>query len=339
MATRAFFGQRSADGTFSFTDPGAGDLGSTTFGWGAAALDYDNDGFTDVVVMGGLDVGLIIDRSNPGTILHNRSGSGQFDRDLAAYAQTDARSRRNVFGVATGDLDNDGFTDIVSAGTFNIPQAAPPIPYSAEYGFQPDQTARFFDRLVPTLDPNLPPQEQVWVLNPQSGLPYDAGNLAVEMNSGSNGNNWVKVQLLGAKGHHGRVNRDGIGAVVKLTPHGGKPAMVPVVSGSSFLSQNSRILGFGLGQATAGTLEVLWPGGVRNRRYDVPRGVAGARALLIPEIPVSFDDATISLEEYEEAVGAHLGGLVGEGLIDWPTAIQSFLSALRARVETLGIGE
>ncbi len=42
---------------------------------------------------------------------------------------------------------------------------------------------------------------------------------------------------------------------------------------------------FGLGSAASGTVDVLWPGGVRNRLYDV---AAGER-ILFPEIPCSFD--------------------------------------------------
>lgn len=330
MATRAFFGQKSGDGAFRFSDPGPGDLGATTFGWGTAAFDYDNDGLTDVVYMGGLDLGLIIDRSNPGTVLHNRGGSGQFDRDLAAYPPTDARLRRNVYGLAVGDLDNDGFTDVVSVGTFTLPASAPALPYSVQGPSQADATARWFDRLVPTLDPSLPPQQQVWAPNPRSGLPYEAGDLAVERNSGDNGNHWVKVRLLGTKGHGGRVNRDGIGAVVKLTPREGKTAMLPVVSGSSFLSQNSLILGFGLGQATRGTLEVLWPGGVKNRLYDVPQGVAGGRPLVMPEIPFSFDDPKMTRRQYERRVEEHLEDLAEDALISPAHARWCLRSALRA---------
>jgi hypothetical protein len=333
MASRAFFGQRSSSGAFSFSDPGAGDLVSTVFGWGTAALDYDNDGYTDLVYMGGLDVGLIIDRSNPGTFLHNRGGTGQFDRDVVAYAQTDARSRRNVYGVAVGDLDNDGYTDVVSVGTFNIPAGAPAIPYTAQYGAQPDSTARWFDRMAPTLDPTLPPQLQVWTLNPGSGLPYNAGNLAVELNSGNNGNHWVKVRLAGTRGLGGHVNRDGIGAVAKLTPSGGRTSMLPVVSGSSFLSQNSLTLGFGLGTANLATLEVLWPGGVRNRLYDVPRGLAGAKPVTMPEIPYSFDDPTIGLAAYTVGVSNHLAGLVQAGMIRPPDAVKLRASAVRAYLE------
>jgi hypothetical protein len=336
MASRAFFGQRSPSGAFSFSDPGAGDLVSTVFGWGTAALDYDNDGYTDIVYMGGLDVGTIIDRSNPGTFLHNRAGSGQFDRDLVAYAQTDARSRRNVYGLAVGDLDNDGYTDVISVGTFNIPAGAQPIPYAEHFGAQPDTTARWFDRLFPTLDPSLPPQLQVWALNPGSGLPYNPGNLAVEINSGNNGNHWLKVHALGTRGFGGHVNRDGIGAVVKLTPAGGRTSMLPVVSGSSFLSQNSLTLGFGLGTANRATLEVLWPGGVRNRLYDVPAGVAGARPLTMPEIPFSFDDPNISLPAYTAGVTAHLAGLVQAGMIRPPDAVKLRASAVRAYLESHG---
>jgi hypothetical protein len=333
MATRAFFGQRASNGAFTFSDPGPGDLGATTFGWGTAALDYDNDGFTDVVYMGGLDVALIIDRSNPGTLLHNRNGSGQFDHDLVGYAPTDARMRRNVYGLAVADLDNDGFTDIVSAGTFNMPPSAPAIPYSVQYGSQADQTARWFDRMAPTLDPNLPPQLQVWTPNPFSGLPYNAGNLAVEMNSGGNGNNWVSVRLLGTKGLGGLVNRDGIGAVVRLTPEAGPTAMLPVVSGSSFLSQSSRILSFGLGHATSATLDVQWPGRVRNKLYNVPKGVAGAPPLVMPEIPFSYDDATLSLSAYTANVVVHVAGLARRGLIGPAEATWLVQSAIRAYLE------
>jgi hypothetical protein len=143
----------------------------------------------------------------------------------------------------------------------------------------------------------------------------------------------VKVRLLGAKGHGGRVNRDGIGAVVKFTPQGGKTAMLPVVSGSSFLSQNSLILGYGLGHATKGVLEVLWPGGVRNKLYDVPRGIAGSRPRVMPEIPVSFDDPTISLAAYEVRVAAHLAGLVRDRLISPAEATWFQASATRAYLE------
>ena len=41
---------------------------------------------------------------------------------------------------------------------------------------------------------------------------------------------------------------------------------------------------FGLGWRSSGRVEVLWPGGVRNRFYN-----AGAGELVLPEIPCSHD--------------------------------------------------
>ena len=71
MASRAFYGQRNG----TFADPGADDVKATNFGWGTGALDYDNDGCTDVIYEGGLDEVVMVERSNPGTLLHNRCGA------------------------------------------------------------------------------------------------------------------------------------------------------------------------------------------------------------------------------------------------------------------------
>src|SRR5205085_9073605 len=127
-------------------------------------------------------------------------------------------------------------------------------------------------------NPRRTPPEH-WTANPGSGLPAADGTLAIERNCGAaadprckgNGNNWVNVALVGTKGYGGAVNRDGIGATVRFTPQHGKPSMLPVLGGSSSLSQNSLVLGFGLGPARRGTLEGVWPNGVKNRRYHVDR--------------------------------------------------------------------
>jgi hypothetical protein len=118
-----------------------------------------------------------------------------------------------------------------------------------------------------------------------------------------------------------------------MTPQGASTAMLPVVSGSSFLSQNSLTLGFGLGHATAATLEVLWPGGVRNKLYDIPKGIAGAPPITMPEIPFSFDDPTLSLAAYSSGVARHVAGLVAAGLVSPLQATRLIQSAVRAYLE------
>jgi hypothetical protein len=81
---------------------------------------------------------------------------------------------------------------------------------------------------------------------------------------------------------------------------------------------------------------VLWPGGVRNRLYDVPAGAAGARALTMPEIPFSFDDPTLSLSAYTAGVSNHLAGLVQAGMIRPADAVRLRQSAVRAYLEAHG---
>ena len=65
-----------------------------------------------------------------------------------------------------------------------------------------------------------------------------------------------------------RSNRDGIGAVVRVQTASGKQWNM-VRSGSSYCSQSDLALTFGLGNATAATVEVEWPSGTRQSR-NVP---------------------------------------------------------------------
>ena len=94
------------------------------------------------------------------------------------------------------------------------------------------------------------------------------------------GNGWgssagrVVVRLSTDKG----MNRDALGAVVRLTANG-KVQLREVRAGSSYLSQSSHDLLFGLGGAKAADIEVRWPDGSKDELKDVPAGslVSGCR--------------------------------------------------------------
>jgi len=313
LASRAFYGQR--DGTFA--DPGADDVKATTFGWGTGALDYDNDGCTDVIYEGGLDEVVMVERSNPGTLLHNRCGAdaGRFDQDVSAYPPTNERIHRNPYGVATGDLDDDGFTDVLSASSYRLPDTALSLKFSTLYGAASDAAASFFPRMVPldsidSADPRHTPPER-WQPIP---LELEHGTLALERNSG-NRNGWIKVRTVGTKGlvDGGKVNRDGIGAVVTVTPEGGRAAKLPVLGGSSFLSQHELTLGFGLGKARTATVDVLWPGGRRSR----VTGVRSGERLIVPELPCDHGNPGRRCRRRA------LAALVRAHAIDRPSAIHA----------------
>jgi hypothetical protein len=323
---------QNADG--SFTNPGVGALGGTPFGWGTAAFDYDNDGDSDVVYYGNMEMGAQIAASNPGTLLRNDGlCTATMSYDGGAILQ-DHRTR-TVEGAAVGDLDEDGFDDVVSVSGFDfnhvnfflsVPFTSPPRSpiFDSISGFELE-----YFRLTPT---------QQWFLDPE----YKDGSLAVEMNSGGNGNGSAKTTTLGTIGlvanQHstGRVNRDGIGAVVRFTPDGGKTSIRPVLGGASYASQDSLTLTWGLGTAAKGTAEVLWPGGVRNRLYDVAAG----EDLVLPEIPCGFDTFHSGLpadaapaahrEKYGKCVKESLKDLVKGGVVTRAYADRLEASALQA---------
>lgn len=290
---------RQADG--SYTDPGVGALNSTPFSWGSGATDYDNDGDPDIIFHGGLDVGPFVEASNAGTFLRNQGCNADFVHDQDALSGTD-HQRRNVQGVAIGDLDNDGFADVVSVSNFDAPEPTPLVPYGVDYDSTFDAAA-----IVPTFAPTGTPFEFVY-----TGIEVEDGTLSVELNSADNGNNWVQVHTLGAVGltSNGVVNRDGIGATVTLTPHNGASATSGVHSGGTYASDHSRTLGFGLGSASFARVDVTWPGGVKNRLY----GAYDGETIVFPEIPCSID-AGGSFNTYRKCVNRSLKDLRNAGAI------------------------
>ncbi len=295
---------QQSDGTF--TRPGLGPaIVADPFGWGTAMYDYDNDGDADILYHGGVDVLNLFAADNPGVIFQNTgSCTAEMVWDSAAI-ETDHRPR-SVNGVATGDLDGDGFVDVVTVSNQNVvPRNFFPITVvTGPKGGPFDAVSRvelgYFDLGGDGL--------MDW-LNPT----FQQGDVKVELNSADNGNNWVELSTLGGKDviPQGTVNRDGIGAVVRFTPDGGTTSLYPVLGGSSYTSQHALALGFGLGAATQGTAEVLWPGGAKNRLY----GVQAGERLVLPEIPCSFDADWKNFGQYNSCVMQALNGYKNAGLL------------------------
>ncbi len=301
-ASRWFLG--TEDGPF--VDSGAGSLHMTPFGWGTSIYDYDNDGDADVLYHGGHEFLQFMDLTNGGVLLQNTgecSGRFQWDRRAVPF---DHRNR-NAMGVAVGDLDLDGFEDAVSVASFGVTPGFL-LPGTLFLG----PTGSFFDFTAQL--------EELWAVNEPPGFltyregmhEFHDGDLSVEVASG-NGNNWVDVRTLGT--FHllsgARVNRDGIGAVVSFTPEGGPTSMQPIVGGSSFASQDALSAHFGLGEAERGTVEVLWPGGVRNRVFDVRAG----ERLVLPEIPCDLATRDRDPGGYRSCVEQALAALTEAGVI------------------------
>jgi enediyne biosynthesis protein E4 len=314
-SSRWFLGR--GDGTFE--DPGLGELAATPFGWSATAPDYDNDGDPDIVYFGSLgDAIHAILSDNPGAVLNNDECSARFRRDAEALAV--AHNQRVVEGAASGDLDGNGFPDLVSVSSFDLPEELPETPYLPTFGspFDPPE-AVYHEYYAPASGGRFV----------SKGVEFPEGRLVVEVNDGANGNAWVAVRLRGSVGEvpGGRVNRDGIGGVIRVTPEGGRTAMRPVVGGAGYASQDALEATFGLGHVARASVEVAWPGGARNRLDGVRRG----ERLLFPEIPCDFAGEWKSEAEYRGCVDRSLATLTAAGVLDEAAAERFRAGALAAR--------
>ena len=318
------------DSDGSFTDTGAEPDLASVFGWGTAAFDYDNDGDPDIAYLGGMDLAFTIDSSNPGVVLKN-DGSAEFTYDPEALAGPSSANhgRRIDQGLAVGDLNRDGFVDLISVSNQDAPDPLPLVTY--QQFLEPPPFSSPFSPLaafVPLFAETSAGSGEF--VRDDIGTPN--GSLAIDINSGGNDNQWASVELLGTAGitTDGRVNRDGIGAVVAFKPSGMPEALMPVLGGSSYASQNSLVLNFGLGKTSVGQLDVLWPGGVRNRLHDVRQ----SERIRFPEIPCSYADPALSLQDYESCLGRALGELLDAGVIDDGQKSRLQRSALMAFEET-----
>jgi len=109
------------DGDGNFIDvtfqAGHGEVTMPFLGWGTSFLDYDNDGWKDVIVANG-HVYPGVDNQQWGTsyaqqlLLFRNLGTGRFDRVAAAPASGLAIAIP-ARGLAVGDLDGDGRLDVV----------------------------------------------------------------------------------------------------------------------------------------------------------------------------------------------------------------------------------
>ncbi len=106
------------DGTFSEVTTAAGLAAHTQFvSWGVGFLDFDNDGWEDILVANG-HVYPDIDGRNVGQtfreprLLYWNRGDRQF-YDISSKAGSGIDAMHSSRGMAVGDLDNDGTVEIV----------------------------------------------------------------------------------------------------------------------------------------------------------------------------------------------------------------------------------
>jgi hypothetical protein len=94
-------------------------------GWGTAFLDFDNDGWKDLIVANGhvypeVDMGHTAENYKQPRLLYWNRGDGQFF-DLSAQGGSGITDVHSSRGLAVGDLDDDGNEEVVISNMGQAP--------------------------------------------------------------------------------------------------------------------------------------------------------------------------------------------------------------------------
>jgi len=254
-------------------------------GMGADAADYDRSGRPSL---------MITNFANQMISLYHNEGNGLFV-DEAPRSEVGRNTLITLgFGCFFFDYDNDGWPDIFVADG-HIENEIERVQKRVSYAEPP----HLFRNLGGGKFQEVTEQMGTAFASPKvaRGAAYgdidhdgaldvlvttNAGRAWLFHNEGGT-NRSLRLKLVGTKS-----NRDGIGAVVRLTSGGARQWQM-LRSGSSYLSQSELVLTFGLGGASkADTVEVEWPSGQVDRLSGLPadetvtigegKGVMGTRA-------------------------------------------------------------
>jgi enediyne biosynthesis protein E4 len=254
-------------------------------GMGVDAADYDRSGHASL---------LITNFANQMLSLYHNEGNGLFV-DEAPRSEVGRNTLVTLgFGCFFFDYDNDGWPDIFVADGHieneiervqkRVSYAEPPHLFRNLGGgkFQ-EVTAHVGDAFS---SPKVARGAAYADIDNDGALDVlvttNGGRAWLFHNEGGT-NHSLRLKLVGTKS-----NRDGIGAVVRVTSGGAKQWQM-LRSGSSYLSQSELVLTFGLGNATrAEAIEIQWPSGQTDKLSGVDadqtvtveegKGVVGSRA-------------------------------------------------------------
>jgi hypothetical protein len=239
-------------------------------GMGVDAADYDRSGFPSI---------LITNFANQMLALYHNEGNGLFVDEAPRSAVGRASLLTLGFGGFFFDYDLDGWLDIFVANGHierDIERIQSRIKYAQPAHVFRNSGKGSFAEVTQALGPA--------ARQPRVGrgtaygdfdndgdldivLTTNSGPAALLRNDGGS-NRSVRLRLVGT-----RSNRDGLGAVVRVTA-GGETQMQMLRSGSSYLSQSEKILTFGLGsRMQADTVEIRWPSGQVDRMTNVKAGL------------------------------------------------------------------
>ena len=231
--------------------------GRTFAGMGADFADYSNDGLPDIFINALAHQGYALFR-NEGPLFEYVSGR---------TGVSEISTQHSGWGTKFVDYDNDGLRDIfVAQGHVmdNIELTQPDLQYEEPLVLMRNTGDGFVDVSSSSGDPfqvDRAARGAAFADLDNDGFVDIAINCrdgrAVILRNAGNENRWLTVDLEGR-----RSNRDGIGALVRVTSDAGTEQQGVVSRAGSYLSSGDRRLHFGLGGAgSVRGVAVTWPSG------------------------------------------------------------------------------
>ena len=317
----------NGDGTFSDVTKQAGLYEPTSKTLGIAILDFDNDGWPDI---------LISNDTQPNKLYRN-NGNGTFTEKavVAGVAFSEDGVARAGMGVDTADYDRSGNTSLMIT---NFSNQMISLYHNEGRGLFVDEAPRsevgraslltlgfgcfFFDYDLDgwpdilVVNGHIDPDIQKVQANVKFAEPphlfrnlgkgkfaevtktagaafasarvgrsvayadvYNNGRLDILMSTNGGPVSLFKNEAVGLANHSLRVklvgtksNRDGIGAVVRITTAEGTQTQM-LRSGSSYLSASELVLSFGVGQQSkVDSVEIRWPSGQVDKLSNINAG-------------------------------------------------------------------
>jgi len=258
------------DGTFSETAVEAGVAynkdGHEQAGMGADAVDYDGDGWLDLIKTNFSD--------DTSTLYHNNR-DGTFT-DVTSEAGLGTNTQFLGWGALFVDVDNDGWPDLFIANGHVYPEldgkGLGSTFFERKLLYWNEHNGKFKDISVEA-GPGITTR-----LNSHGAAAADFdndGSVEILVNNShappsllknlGEHENWFLLKLIGTKSNH-----DAIGARVTVRADGHQQ-MREVRSGGGYVSQSDFRQHFGLGRATKiDLLEIRWPSGLTEKLENVP---------------------------------------------------------------------